>query len=178
MLLWRQLTKHSIFVQNCSTQCIHLPSRVDVSRILRFHWSHHFYNESSMVRTNQCESAPKDDCRTVPRSKGSCHRLSCWSFCCIGNCRMEWCVLWPSNGVLSMQRFGRLCWLSVWSPWTIDWSGLVAHVGCHCCQFWGLFGDKSPNVSPTFGHIAPFWAPTMPCHFGRLPTCRLHICRN
>jgi hypothetical protein len=54
---------------------------------------------------------------------------------------------------------------------------LLPILGPICCVGQHV-GNKLPNVGLTFGDITPFWAPTMSCHFGRLPTCRLHICRN
>ncbi len=46
------------------------------------------------------------------------------------------------------------------------------------CRVGRHVGNMSPNVGPTFGDIASFWAPTMSCCFCRLPTCWLHVHRN
>ena len=67
--------------------------------------------------------------------------------------------------------------------------GASYHLSCACrmsvlailgpkCRVGRHVGDMSPNVGPALGDIAPFWAPTMLCHFCQLPTCRLHVHRN
>jgi hypothetical protein len=87
------------------------------------------------------------------------HRPNKTPLDCLRNC--PWWQWWSVA-----QQFSCACWM------------LVSAILGPKCRVSRHVGNMSPNVRLIFGDIVTFWALTMSCHFGRLPTCLRHIRRN